>query len=233
MQKYNAAREQVEMAIKLDPTESHYVEWLIKLMAKGRLLQNEKFLLRVRKALDAFNKLKEQPIFKESKDINSYTSAEALFECIQKYRQYTTVSTYQQKRELKSGARVVYRSPQVTWLAIETPEQATILSSGTSWCTLGKDHTMGYLQYGRLYTCYINQFPTLLTFIPNDGVTEPRYEFPEVGNPINDDLIADFDAPQKVACMENKRYLPMLIKLTQAEHLDWKFVGPADFQVAQ
>jgi hypothetical protein len=224
-QKYQVSKEAIEIAIAVDPTEKVYVEWLLRLVAKGRFLNNQKFRAKLRKSLELFHRLKEQPVFKDSKDINSYTSAEALMDCVEAYKHYHKVPTDQQKREIKSNARVVIRENSYTWFQITTPEQGRILSSGTSWCTLGDEHTLGYLEFGRLYVCYTQSRPTLMCYMPNPGTTNNLYEFPDVANIKNEDIIMDFDGHN--AILESKKYIKALNHLKEVEGFEWDFVGPA------
>lgn len=226
-QKYGVSREDIEIAIAIDPTEKVYIEWLLRLMSRGRLIVSEKSTRQLRRSLEIFNRLKDQPIFDGSKDINTYTSPQALLDCLEDYRDYFKVPTEIQKRELKSDARIVIRTNNFTWYEVINATQAKILSSGTPWCTIGENHADGYLAHGRLYVCYVANKPTLLFFVPKPGTTNPLYEFPDVANAKNEDLIIDFKGIY--CCLETRKYLEIMRNLQLIEGFPWTFVSVLEF----
>jgi hypothetical protein len=158
-ERYGVAPELIEQAIAADPTENLYVEWILR-QAKAKRLALPEDTTKLKESLAAFNKAKNSPKFKEehSPDINRWIPAELYELFIEKNLLEETKSEKQIVKDVREegapGAQLVWKSGPWKLFKVTDAYQATVLGSGTSWCTTQLTTAQEYLSRGPLWIFY-------------------------------------------------------------------------------
>jgi hypothetical protein len=161
MQKYFSGEESEEtlnlirQLAELDPTNGKYTEWVI------RQYKDETFIIpedneKISKSLAKFHKIKSRL---DDKDINSYTPgslAKALGQHGGESKRQERKLGREGKLVLPQGAELVLDNGRYKAVKVTDPKAASLLCSGTQWCTANPKPAETYLKSGFLYLIYVN-----------------------------------------------------------------------------
>jgi len=148
------AIKQIELLTALDPTKGKYTEWIIR-QHMNRTIRIPEDNEKIAQLLKQFHKGRGQL---QDKDISNYTPgtlAKALDEVSASKRQ-TKKAGRAGSLSLPPGAELVLDKPPYKIAKITNPKAATILCSGTQWCTANIEHAEDYLSGGPLYIVYFD-----------------------------------------------------------------------------
>jgi hypothetical protein len=151
--KYQLDPKLVDLLDACDSTpNSSYLDYLCRQVDFIRLPQDTKI---IRDSLAKFDKIKNKPLFKDSKNIDSYKKINDLYKVLDTYKESEiSKPTEQQKREKKTQATIIYQDREITWYKCIRPEDVVTMGSGTHWCTTQRSFATEYLAQGPVYIAY-------------------------------------------------------------------------------
>lgn len=167
-ERYRLSMEQLKEVGDLDPSPNGvYFEWLCKQKKKEGLPDD------ITELLKEFTKLKNNPSFSKSKDINTYT-VQDLAGLIRNQRHLIRQLTDKEltRRILKDGlpgAKLIWNKDGWKCWQVTNPRYAMILGSNTGWCTAHQNHAESYCQKGPLFPIYFEDKPYAQGHVNGEG----------------------------------------------------------------
>lgn len=121
----------LEIVKYLMTASTSYIQWVANQYVKGNFKLED--VPRIGRELTEFNRVKPKL---EVKDINKYASLRDLYAALKPLEDTEVVSNNKKEKELlKTGAKKLIDSPQLTMYRVLNKEGAVLLGRGTRWCT--------------------------------------------------------------------------------------------------